>query len=378
MLLVKTEAIKRAEVVSPDPAVAVQTLAEKLHQDHMAGVIFFCSDQYGPESLASEFRNHFDCPVVGCTTAGEIGSHYQENGIVAVSFASDKFRLHPHLIRSLDDFDSTKAGEMADTIRSNLAFSTDFQPDEMFGFVLLDGLSFKEEPVTAFIHSALQGVSLIGGSAGDSLAFKETRVFAEGEFHRGAGVFIMIESKLPFRTFKLQHFEPSEMELVITEADPATRTVMEIDGGPAAEEYAEILGLEIDALTPQVFSRHPVMMQIGDEWFVRSIQKVNPDGSLTFFCAIDEGLPLTVARGVGFVETLEAKVAELAAEFSSIECTLACDCILRKLEMLETGETTRTEAALAPLNIVGFNTFGEQFGSIHINQTLTGVVLGES
>ncbi len=296
---------------------------------------------------------------------------------MALSFGAEHFCLHPFLIKSLAEFGPAEAGEMTESIERDLKFSEGLKPDEMFGLVLLDGLSVLEEPVTASIHSAIGGVPLIGGSAGDSLEFTETRVFAEGEFHTGAGVFVLVESRLPFQTFKLQHFEPSEADMVITEADPATRTVTEIDGGPAAEEYAEILGLEIEALTPQVFAGYPVMLQIGNDWYVRSIQKVNPDGSLTFFCAIDEGIPLTIARGVGFVETLENRLAEVTAGFSNIECTLGFDCILRRLELQETGESARVEAALARLNFLGFSTFGEQYGAVHVNQTLTGVVLGE-
>lgn len=128
------------------------------------------------------------------------------------------------------------------------------------------------------VHGRIQGVSLIGGSAGDSLKFRETRVFTDGRFYTGAGVFIMIESRLPFKTFKLQHFEPSDKDLVITEADPKTRVVFEIDGGPAAGQYADILGLKIQELSPQVFARYPVMLEIGDQWYVRSIQKVNLGG----------------------------------------------------------------------------------------------------
>lgn len=373
---IETEDIKRAETVSPDPVAAVNSLAEQLHQGDKAGVLFFCSSNYDPEVLANEFRTHFDCPVVGCTTAGEIGSHYQEDGIVAVSFGTKRFCLHPYVIKSMADFDVEEARQMIGSIRRELKFSEELDPEKMFGLILLDGLSILEESVTASIDTALEGVPLIGGSAGDSLEFKETRVFVNDEFHTGAGAFILIETRLPFRIFKHQHFTPSDDDLVITSADPSTRKVFEINGGPAAKEYAEVLGLEIEELTPHVFARYPVMLEIGDQWYVRSIQKVNPDGSLTFFCAIDEGLVLTVARGAGLIESLEVQIDELTAEFSKIECTLGCDCILRRLELLETGDTNRAEKALARLNFVGFSTFGEQSGAVHVNQTLTGVVLG--
>ncbi len=111
------------------------------------------------------------------------------------------------------------------------------------------------------------------------------------------------------------------------------------------------------------------MLQLGNDWYVRSIQKVNPDGSLRFFCAIDEGLPLTIAKGKGLVETLEMKIDDLEERFSHIACTLGFDCILRRVEMKERGRTPEVESALSRLKFTGFSTFGEQYGAVHVNQT---------
>ncbi len=46
-----------------------------------------------------------------------------------------------------------------------------------------------------------------------------------------------------------------------------------------------------------IFAAYPVVVRIGNADFVRSIQKMNPDGSLTFYCAIDEGIVFKVAKG---------------------------------------------------------------------------------
>ncbi len=265
---------------------------------------------------------------------------------------------------------------MVGGILADLRFFEALDRADMFGLILMDGLSVQEEPVTEKLNAALMGVCLVGGSAGDSLDFEETRVFADGAFHSGAGTFVLVESRVPFKAFKHQHFEPSEQDLVITEADPPQRTVMEIDGSPAAAEYAELLDLDVALLSPKIFATYPVMLQIGEEWYVRSIQRVNPDGSLTFFCAIDEGLVLTIARGAEFVEALEEKVNELTEEFSEVLCTLGCDCVLRRLELENLGDVERVEAVLSRLKFTGFSTFGEQIGGIHVNQTLTGIVIG--
>ena len=366
-----------AEVTTKDEKKAVAEMADKINQAEMAGVIFFCSSEYDLDKLAEEIDAAFSCPVIGCTTAGEIGAHYQTNSIVGVSFSSEMFCFHAKTIERLHNCEAECVKKFISTMKSRLEFSETIDPEKMFGFLLIDGLSGLEESVISDIYSALEGVSIIGGSAGDNLQFEETKVYANGRFISNAAVFTLIETRLPFKTFKLQHFVPSEIEMVVTETNPSKRIVYEIEGGPAAEEYAKLVGVDVTALDAAIFAIYPVMLQLGDEWYVRSIQKVNEDGSLTFYCAIENGLVLTIGKGVGLVDTLKEQINKLEAEFEQVTFTLGCDCILRRLEIFEKGEKEKMEQELNKINFLGFSTFGEQYNSIHINQTLTGVVFGK-
>ncbi len=367
--------VLRAEVSGLDEVDAVRHLKNTLTQEDMAGLIFFCSDKYDLNKLAAEFNTNFDCPIMGCTTAGEIASSYQNDGIVAASFSSKAFCFHILTLSNLDTFDAAKAKQKISALEPELQFSDGFDASKMFVFLLIDGLSMMEEHTTASLANALDDISIVGGSAGDSLTFTKTAVFSDGEFRSGTAGVCLIESKLPFKIFKTQHYTPSDKDMVITEADPEKRIVYEIDGGPAATELAEIIGIPKEELTMEVYSTHPVMLQIGDEWYVRSIREYHDDNSLSFACAIDSGLPLTVGHCEGLVETLSNKVTNLTDEFSDIEITLGCDCIHRRLEIFETGLKDEVETILKPLNFIGYSTYGEQFNSVHVNQTLTGVVI---
>jgi hypothetical protein len=369
--------IRHGQYVGLDERAAVTELARQLDAGSQDAVMFFCSADYDLERLASLLATQFSGPLVGCTTAGEIGTRYSTDGIVGVCLPAEKFVIHPMLIHPVSGFLTADARVLADEVAQRLAWSPGLDAEKMFAMLLIDGLCGLEEPVIAALDAAFLGIPLFGGSAGDSMNFEQTHVYYDGAFHRDAAVLTLIETRLAFKLFKLQHFEPSDMDLVVTKASPEARIVHEINGSNAAEEYAELIGLDLDQLSPQVFSRYPVMLQIGDEWFVRSIQKVNDDGSLTFYCAIDNGLPLTVARGVGLVDTLHTTIDELNSEFSHIEGSIGCDCILRKLELMEDGFESDVTSELARIGFVGFSTYGEQYGAIHVNQTLTGVVLGE-
>jgi len=52
---------------------------------------------------------------------------------------------------------------------------------------------------------------------------------------------------------------------------------------------------------------------------------------------------------------------------------IACDCVLRRLEAELRGQDAELAAYMASNAVVGFNTYGEQFNGMHINQTFTGV-----
>ena len=177
-------------------------------------------------------------------------------------------------------------------------------------------------------------------------------------------------------TFKTQHFEPSDTMIVITGADPVKRIITEINGETAALEYARLLGLGLDQLNPTVFSKNPFLLRIGGEWYVRSIQKANADNSLSMFSAIEEGLVLTIGKGVDIIRNFMDQMALFETRIPRNHFFILCDCILRKLELNNFGVIGEINRLLGSFNAIGFSTYGEQFDSIHVNQTLTGVVIG--
>ena len=186
---------------------------------------------------------------------------------------------------------------------------------------------------------------------------------------------LLVSTPLPFTLFKTQHFVATDQRMVVTEADSDRRVVIEINGLPAAEEYARILRLDPHELDPTHFAAHPVVVMIDGTNYVRAIQKANPDGSLTFFSAVDNGLVLRVARGVDLLQNLEQAFAEVRAEIGPPQLVIGCDCILRKLEIAQSPVKGEISELLDRNNLTGFATYGEQFNGVHVNQTLVGIAI---
>ena len=363
--------VQQGKSTHPDADGAVRELAAQLMQPNIKVSLVFFSDEYDPQQLGQAIKAHFPGPVIGCTTAGQLAqSGFQRGGISGASLASDELSVVPYLIHPLSML-TEQVHNIALDVGKRLA--GDASPS--FGFLLVDGLSMKEESLISALYLSLGDVPILGGSAGDTLKFKETFVYHEGQLLRDAAVFTLFQTTLPFHVFKHQHFIPTATRLVVTAADPVNRLVHEINGEPAAEAYAQLIGTTVDQLDAAIFSRHPLMLRIGDDYYVRSVANTEPDGSLKFLCAIDAGLVLTIGKGHSAIEALDRDLENMKREMGEPTIIIGCDCILRRLEMEQAGIDDTVGRLMAGSKVVGFSTYGEQFNSVHVNQTFTGVAI---
>lgn len=369
--------IRTGQSCAADSAAAVQEFFAAVSQPDMALVVFFCSSNYDLEVVTAEINRLFvGVAVIGCTSAGEIGpAGYRDHSLTGFSLPGGACAAVTARLDTLQDFDSAAGHDLA----HDLALQLDERAaglDHRFAFLLIDGLSVREEPVAQAFQAGLGTIPLFGGSAGDDLHFARTWIFHGGAFRSDAAVLALVATRFPLKIFKTQHFVCDDERLVVTAADPATRNVSEINGLPAVEEYARLIGTLPAGLDPAAFAAAPVVVVIDGTDYVRSIQKANADGSLTFYSAIDEGLVLRIARGVGLVDNLKKAFDGLRAEVGPPQLVIACDCILRNLEATnkqlkdEVGDVFRANRA------IGFSTYGEQYQGVHVNQTLTGVAIG--
>lgn len=361
-----------------DPAIAVAELADAIAQPECGLVIVFASSRYDRERLAAALAEHFpDSTVLGCTTAGEIGPlGYGEGGLSGLSFHRDDLAFELGLL-PLSHFEVRAAQMFAHGLRDALARGLDAPARErMFALMLVDGLCGREEIITRAFSEGLDGMPLVGGSAGDDFAFRQSWVLYEGSFVTDAALLLVASTPFAFEAFKTQHFVSGEDRLVVTGARPAQRVVTEINGCPAAEEYARAVGVDPGQLGPAIFAACPVIVRIGNTDFVRSINNVGPEGCLRFFSAVEEGIVFRVARSVDMVANLDDALAGVVGRIGAPAAIIGCDCGLRHLEARERNLRDHLGELLAMHRVVGFSTYGEQFGSMHINQTFTGLAIG--
>ncbi|MNY70145.1 hypothetical protein D3C86_2082180 [compost metagenome] len=73
---------------------------------------------------------------------------------------------------------------------------------------------------------------------------------------------------------------------------------------------------------------------------------------------------------------LQALFDGLEQRLGPLLLTIGCDCFLRRMEVEASGLVADTAGLLVRHRVIGFNTYGEQFNGMHINQTFTGVAIG--
>ncbi|MFM2355663.1 MAG: hypothetical protein RLZZ528_1399 [Pseudomonadota bacterium] len=371
----------RDEVLIPSAHVAAaapdaaQELSRGLGTGPFTAVFVFASPTASLASLAEGLGQAFPgTMVLGCTTAGEISRDgYAENEIVAIAFPARHFAVDTVCIDNLDDIRPDDLAGRLLRARNGLA---GLQPGwaHEFAFLMVDGMSLREDELTSAFAIGLGPVPLFGGSAGDGTRFRETHVLYEGRFRSNAAVLAVVRTDCPVRVFSLDHLVPSERRMVVTEADPARRIVRQINAEPAAREYARLLGKDPTQLTSFTFAAHPVVVRLGGKHHVRAIQQMADNGDLVFFSAIDEGLVLTLAEPQNMVEHLDRELRALNAN-GAPAAIIACDCILRRMEAEERQMFGALSAVLQRFRVTGFSTYGEQLNTMHVNQTMTGVAI---
>jgi hypothetical protein len=373
--------LRRGGSNAAEPWSAVAELHRQIGGADLGFVLIFCSPQYALPQVAAAIRHYFgDIAVFGCTTAGEITPFgYISGGLSAIGFPNGDFVVVPTLFRGLRDFKIATAIE-----QTRLAMATQAErlaggplsTGDAFALLLIDGMSMREEQLVSAIGNTLNGTPLVGGSAGDGMNFNLSYIFYDHDFVADAAVLLLITTRRRFSVFKTEHFVPTGKKMVVTGADLDQRRVYEINAEPAATEYARLVGLAGLPLSPKIFAAHPVMVRVGGQYHVRAIQKVNPDNSLTFFCAIDEGIVLTAAKGVDILEDLKDLFKRLRHEVGPPDIIIGCDCVLRNLEVEQRQLKPAVSALFIEQRVVGFCTYGEQYMSMHVNQTFTGVYIG--
>lgn len=366
------ETIRIAVSRSPDPQAALAEIAAQIADLRTSFLLLLVPAHLDLKLMQEELASGLPGRTVfGCTTAGQItGRGYEAEALVALAFPRTQFRVASHL------FHPVAPVSIADVVAQTERVVDRFRPTpgrRRLALVFTDGLSKQEDILVAALEAGLKDIPVFGGSAGDGLTFRQTFVLHDGRFHSNAALLLLLETPLSFRGVGFDHFQPTEKRMVVTKAVPEERLVLEINGAPAAEEYARLAEVPVAELSPIVFAENPVLVRNRNLYHVRAIQQIQAGSGLTFLSAIDDGLLLTLGRGKEIIRTLDSSLDLTGEGGEEPDFILGFDCYLRRLEIEHKGLGAEASDKLRRHRVVGFNTYGEQHLGVHVNQTFVGV-----
>jgi len=356
-----------------DTTLALRETVAQIKQPDIAFIMLFCSVNHDLDALSRGLTDAFPgIPVIGCTTAGEIGPlGHTSGGMVAASFPSAEFTLSSAVFTDAQARDGHSMRAIVADAKSRMGTLP-----RRFAILFVDGLSGMEEIISQACQSEFGEIPVLGGSSGDDERYSATYVLHEGSFRLGQTAIAAISTTHSIRPFQMRPFFSAGDPLVITEADPRRRVIVEINGHPASHEYARVLGVDPAALTPERFANAPLIARINGVDFARAIRSANADGSLTLYCAIDQGLVLRVGRKTNTYQNRKVIFESLHDALGEVSFIIGFECILNKREILERAELGEIDRLYREGNVFGFTTYGEQYRGLHMNQTFTGVALG--
>ncbi|MBS0373598.1 MAG: FIST C-terminal domain-containing protein [Proteobacteria bacterium] len=340
--------------------------------------VLFASSDHDLGELGQALAARGGGRMIGASTGRVIGAAGVEaRGVTGFHLPAERFVVAEAM---LEDAAAASLPDLRERVRGLLArLEREAGPGRphRFALLLVDAEARCEERLAATLGLELSGMPLVGGSAGDVFFNPLGRqpvgapLLYAGRGVRGAALLCLVASSTPVAAYCHNHYVAGERKVVVTAADPPRRLVREIDGRPALGVYTALCGLPRRGLHGEDFAPYPLMVKIGGQFYARGVQRIADRGALEFACAIERGLVATLARPGNMVARLEELFGDMRARIGTPELVIGLDCAARAAYMEREGLTAQIGALLTAHAVTGFATLGEQYNTVHANNSFT-------
>jgi hypothetical protein len=370
-----TQSITRFRAAGATDVAAAAIAADR---GNSALTMVFASADHDLAVLGNELARRGADRVIGASTGRVISANgFEARGVAGFHLPAGRFAAADTVLEDIAGMGLPELRASVHRLRLELERGPGSSFRHRFALVLVDAESRCEERLAAVLGMELNGVPLIGGSAGD-LYFNplghspgNTRLLYHGDAKRGAAILCLVASASPVIAYCHNHYIQSDKKFVITDADPARRLVREIDGRPALAVYAAACGFRRPPHEIRDFAPFPLMIRIGGHYYARGTQRIYPDGALEFACALEPGLVVALAKPGDMIASLNGLFATMRRQIGAPELVIGVDCAARTAYMEHQGLTKGVEALLRQHAVTGFSSLGEQFNTIHANNSFT-------
>lgn len=365
--------IQSAQTTAKQAEQAVGEVVRHLHKEP-ALILFFSSTIHSFQVVTELFQQNYpSAQIVGVTTTGEIGPNgFSEASLTAQSYSKSFGRLQAVLMNDIEKypiFDRATLVEKA--AAAGISLTKKPVKNEELALVFPVGLKAGEEKMLSVVNSifAYDGFPVFGGTAGDDAKFEVTMVSVNGQASTTGAAVIFMKPAVDFFIMKENIFKGTGKKMKITKADAQKRIVYEMNNMPAAQAYAQAIGLAERELTSQ-WARYPLGRKFNDDFLIASPFQVS-GRAVEFYCQVYEGAMVEVLEPKDPVLEMQKTLTEFMNAFTELHGVLSCNCILRKLQFQQERVVGTLNEQLKTLpNLCGFSSYGEQLNKSQLNQTM--------
>jgi hypothetical protein len=251
-------------------------------------VLIFPSASYDLDALhAAAIDAAAPASVVGCTTVGAFTQDAQvPAGCVATHLVAGELAFGVcHVER--DDADlAAVTRHAAETARDRAG---EERHDSAL-MLLCDGLTPDQREVARGAYEVTSAVvPLVGGAAGDDLAFAATTTFGEGRALTNGIVCVWVTSTRAIGVGVGHGWRPFSKPMLVTRADGAV--IHELDGLPALRAYLSERGaalLGADSFGERAMERPIGLPNASGGYDLRQIHLTTPDGGIVLTTGVSE------------------------------------------------------------------------------------------
>jgi hypothetical protein len=332
-------------------------------------LVVFCSNDYDLHELLAGIAGEAPgVPLLGCSTAGEIGpAGAATSSVVVTAFGGAGFSART----AAADRASTRLREAGGEVATALLEADEERPYRV-AILLTDALGGDQQEVIRGAYAVLgAAVPLVGGCAGDDFGFTATFQLHDGKVCSDTLVGAVLASDAPLGVGVRHGWRPVVVPGLASRSQGYRHFT--IDDRPAIDVYLERFDAPADARTDaaafaQFSMTHPLGLgRRSTEDGARFVASANfEDGSLEMIAAVPEGGIAWFLEGdAGSVldATDEAcRDALDALEARSPLAFLAFDCAARRLVLGDDGiqrEVERIAGHAGGAPIAGFYSYGE-------------------
>jgi hypothetical protein len=378
-----------ARTTKRDPGPAAEDLCNQLGSAKPKLVVMFASRDRDQRALNKAVRERLPAGtrLVGATTGGEIDRDGMHAGSVVMAALSGDLEVGLGMGHGMSH-DAAHAGENAiRTAASELGARADDLGTRKYGAMVIDdGLRYRKEELLLGVMSMNQAMIAVGGGASDSEpdpAKASAELHVDGEVATDAAIVALFRTDAPWAALRSHWYAPTGQTIRITKIDSTAKRALEIDGKPAAQRYADLLGVtpaDLEFGTPNGFAVRPTALRVGREYFIRAPWKPLEDGSILFANMLEEGSELELVKITDIVDsTRRFFEVELPSRVQSPRAAMLFHCSGRKWFAESTGKIPGlSDAFRAAPPCVGMNVHFEIYCGFHINTTLTALAFGAS